>query len=63
MHETIQELSAAGFTPLREEESWKDAIRPGGKYYVTRNQSAIVRLPLLACCCADANADSALVFC
>lgn len=43
VHETIQLLSAAGFQPLREEESWKDAVQPGGKYYVTRNQSAIVR--------------------
>lgn len=43
VHETIAQLSAAGFKPLREEESWKDAIVPGGKYYVTRNQSAIVR--------------------
>jgi aspartyl aminopeptidase len=42
VHETIQTLSAAGFKPLREEESWKDAIHPGGKYYVTRNQSAII---------------------
>lgn len=47
VHETIQTLSAAGFKPLREEESWKDAIHPGGKYYVTRNQSAIVRFPHL----------------
>ncbi|TYZ61827.1 hypothetical protein PybrP1_007584 [[Pythium] brassicae (nom. inval.)] len=42
VHETIQLLSAAGFQPLREEESWKDAVHPGGKYYVTRNQSAII---------------------
>jgi aspartyl aminopeptidase len=42
VHETIQQLSAAGFSQLREEQSWKDAVLPGGKYYVTRNQSAIV---------------------
>lgn len=34
-----------GFTPLREEEEWQ--LRPGGAYYVTRNDSSIIafRLP------------------
>lgn len=42
VYETVQALTAAGFTQLKEEDSWKDAVQPNGKYYVTRNQSAIV---------------------
>ncbi|KAG6579940.1 Aspartyl aminopeptidase [Phytophthora cinnamomi] len=42
VYESVQALTAAGFTQLREEDSWKDAVRPNGKYYVTRNQSAVV---------------------
>lgn len=42
VHETVQALSAAGFQQLKEEDTWTDAVQPGGKYYVTRNQSAIV---------------------
>ncbi|POM74681.1 Aspartyl aminopeptidase [Phytophthora palmivora] len=39
VYETVQALTAAGFKQLREEDSWKDAVQPNGKYYVTRNQS------------------------
>ncbi|KAF1787637.1 Peptidase M18, domain 2 [Phytophthora cactorum] len=42
VYETVQTLTAAGFKQLKEEDSWKDAVQPNGKYYVTRNQSAIV---------------------
>lgn len=35
-----RKLSAEGFTRLAEGESWN--IRPGGKYFVTRNQSSII---------------------
>ncbi|CEG37156.1 aspartyl aminopeptidase [Plasmopara halstedii] len=42
VYETVQALSAAGFKQLREEDSWKEAVKPNGKYYVTRNQSAVV---------------------
>lgn len=42
VHETAQRLAAAGFTQLHEEDSWTGAVRPGGKYFVTRNQSAVV---------------------
>ncbi|DAZ97935.1 TPA: hypothetical protein N0F65_006360, partial [Lagenidium giganteum] len=42
VHETIQSLTAAGFQQVKEEESWKDVVRAGGKYFVTRNQSAII---------------------
>ncbi|OQS06866.1 aspartyl aminopeptidase [Thraustotheca clavata] len=40
--ETVQSLKAEGFSQLREDESWEEAIQPGGKYYVTRNQSAVI---------------------
>uniref|UniRef100_M4C3M7 aspartyl aminopeptidase n=1 Tax=Hyaloperonospora arabidopsidis (strain Emoy2) TaxID=559515 RepID=M4C3M7_HYAAE len=42
VYETVQTLAAAGFKQLLEEDSWDDAVEPHGKYYVTRNQSAIV---------------------
>lgn len=42
VHETAQALTAAGFQQLREEDPWAGAVQPGGKYFVTRNQSAIV---------------------
>ncbi|KAK0763028.1 hypothetical protein N5P37_004011 [Trichoderma harzianum] len=32
----------AGFTLIRERDSWASALRPGGKYYLTRNGSSIV---------------------
>ena len=34
------ELEAAGFAPLQEGTAWE--IQPGGKYYVTRNQSSLI---------------------
>ncbi|KAF0720000.1 Aste57867_651 [Aphanomyces stellatus] len=42
VYETAQELKSAGFTHLKEDENWDAAIQPNGKYFVTRNQSAIV---------------------
>lgn len=35
-------LVANGFTELHEAESWNDKIQPNGKYFTTRNQSALV---------------------
>ena len=35
-------LEAAGFKRLREHELWEGKVEKGGKYYFTRNQSAIV---------------------
>jgi len=40
----IQKLEAKGFRPLKEEESW--SVRPGGKYYVVRNNSALIAFSL-----------------
>ncbi|RHY29264.1 hypothetical protein DYB32_005293 [Aphanomyces invadans] len=42
VYETAKELMSAGFTHLKEDENWENAVVPGGKYFVTRNQSAIV---------------------
>ncbi len=35
-----QQLRDAGFCPLREEDAWE--LLPGGRYYVTRNGSAVI---------------------
>jgi aspartyl aminopeptidase len=39
-----QRLQSAGFRPLDERESWH--LEPGGRYYVTRNDSSIIALRL-----------------
>ena len=39
-----EQLDAAGFTALNEAEPW--SVVPGGKYYVTRNQSSILALTI-----------------
>ncbi len=39
-------LDAAGFTRLSEHEAWE--ILPGGRYYVTRNRSALVAFAVAA---------------
>ncbi|KDE05131.1 hypothetical protein MVLG_04473 [Microbotryum lychnidis-dioicae p1A1 Lamole] len=42
--EAVSRLEAVGFTRLSEKDAWDqgDKIRPGGKYYVTRNQSSLI---------------------
>ncbi|KAL2213343.1 peptidase M18, aminopeptidase I [Sarocladium strictum] len=35
-------LEKAGYTLIRERDSWASTLRPGGKYYLTRNGSSIV---------------------
>ena len=35
-------LEGAGFAKIRERDSWSSTVRPGGKYYLTRNGSSIV---------------------
>jgi len=37
-----EKLDDEGFSRLSERESWKDDLKPGGKYYVTRNGSSLV---------------------
>jgi aspartyl aminopeptidase len=38
----ITRLEAAGFSKISERNPWAATIRPGGKYYLTRNGSSIV---------------------
>ncbi|RFU30592.1 hypothetical protein B7463_g5733, partial [Scytalidium lignicola] len=38
----IKRLTAAGFQEIKERDSWSSSLRPGGKYYLTRNGSSIV---------------------
>jgi len=35
-------FEAAGFTKIKERDSWASTVKPGGKYYLTRNGSSIV---------------------
>ncbi|OTA61992.1 peptidase M18, aminopeptidase I [Hypoxylon sp. EC38] len=39
---SIERLQKAGFTPIKERDNWSSTLRPGGKYYMTRNGSTIV---------------------
>ncbi len=38
--EVCRQLAAAGYAPLSEFEAW--TVKPGGKYYVTRNASSVI---------------------
>jgi aspartyl aminopeptidase len=38
---TIRKLSKAGFEEIKERDSWSSTLKPGGKYYLTRNASTI----------------------
>lgn len=40
VHSAAAELDRAGFTRLEESQAW--AVQPGGRYYVTRNQSSLI---------------------
>lgn len=35
-------LEAAGFAKIKERDNWTSTVKPGGKYYLTRNGSSIV---------------------
>jgi aspartyl aminopeptidase len=37
-----EKLGKAGFTEIKEKDSWATSCQPGGKYYLTRNGSTIV---------------------
>ncbi|MBQ4609307.1 MAG: M18 family aminopeptidase, partial [Clostridia bacterium] len=43
----VQALKEAGYEELAEGRPW--AVVPGGKYYVTRNRSAVVAFHVPAC--------------
>lgn len=38
----VDMLEAAGYERLREREDWSGRVHPGGRYYVTRNQTSMV---------------------
>ncbi|KAI0105527.1 aspartyl aminopeptidase-like protein [Nemania sp. FL0031] len=42
VREAIARLEKAGFTPIKERDNWSSTLKPGGKYYMTRNGSTIV---------------------
>ncbi|CAL3964732.1 unnamed protein product [Diplocarpon coronariae] len=42
VHSAIKRLTAAGFTEIRERDSWSSTLQAGGKYFLTRNSSSIV---------------------
>ncbi|KAI1281246.1 aspartyl aminopeptidase-like protein [Xylaria sp. FL0933] len=42
VHQSIIRLEKAGFTPVKERDNWSSTLKPGGKYYMTRNGSTIV---------------------
>ncbi|KAK8108417.1 Aspartyl aminopeptidase [Apiospora sp. TS-2023a] len=39
---SIARLEKAGFTNIKERDNWSSTLKPGGKYYMTRNGSTIV---------------------
>ncbi|KAI0347394.1 aspartyl aminopeptidase [Trametopsis cervina] len=46
VHTAAQRLEKAGFRKVKETDSWEKDLTPGGKYYFTRNQAAIVAFTL-----------------
>ncbi|KIK65369.1 hypothetical protein GYMLUDRAFT_38817 [Collybiopsis luxurians FD-317 M1] len=38
----VQRLEKVGFSKLKESDNWDQVVKPGGKYFFTRNQSTIV---------------------
>ncbi|KAI1267255.1 aspartyl aminopeptidase-like protein [Xylariaceae sp. FL1019] len=42
VHSAIARLEKAGFSPVKERDNWSSTLKPGGKYYMTRNGSTIV---------------------
>lgn len=42
VHQSVQKFKAVGFKEIKERDSWSSTLKPGGKYYLTRNGSSIV---------------------
>ncbi|KAL7750659.1 hypothetical protein RI367_004001 [Sorochytrium milnesiophthora] len=40
--EAKRRLSAKGFTEIKESQTWRDELKPNGKYFFTRNSSSII---------------------
>ncbi|PFH51426.1 hypothetical protein AMATHDRAFT_191481 [Amanita thiersii Skay4041] len=46
VHNAAARLEQAGFQKIREKDQWENQVKPGGKYYFTRNQSSLVAFTL-----------------
>ncbi|KAF8631519.1 hypothetical protein AX15_002279 [Amanita polypyramis BW_CC] len=46
IHNAALHLESAGFRKIREKDDWDSQVQPGGKYYFTRNQVALVAFTL-----------------
>ncbi|KAF8913804.1 aspartyl aminopeptidase [Gymnopilus junonius] len=46
VHNAALRLEKAGFQKIREKDEWEKTVQPGGKYYFTRNQAALVAFTL-----------------
>ncbi|KAF9482499.1 aspartyl aminopeptidase [Pholiota conissans] len=46
VHNAAVRLEKAGFEKIKEKDNWEKTMKPGGKYYYTRNQSALVAFTL-----------------
>ncbi|KAI0776015.1 aspartyl aminopeptidase [Trametes elegans] len=42
VHAAVARLEKAGFQKIREQDDWESSLKPSGKYYFTRNQSALL---------------------
>ncbi|KAJ6515987.1 aspartyl aminopeptidase [Mycena sanguinolenta] len=48
VHNSIVRLEKAGFQKVLEKDAWEETLKPGGKYYFSRNQAALVAFTLPA---------------
>ncbi|KAL1740802.1 peptidase M18, partial [Schizophyllum fasciatum] len=46
VHNAAIRLEKAGFSKIREKDEWEKTVQPGGKYYFTRNQAALIAFTL-----------------
>ncbi|KAF8665615.1 hypothetical protein AX16_000071 [Volvariella volvacea WC 439] len=46
VHNASLRLERAGFQKIKEQDNWESTIQPGGKYYFTRNQAALIAFTL-----------------
>jgi aspartyl aminopeptidase len=46
VHNAIVRLEKAGFQKILEKDTWEESLKPGGKYYFSRNQAALVAFTL-----------------
>ncbi|KAF8639770.1 hypothetical protein AX17_001030 [Amanita inopinata Kibby_2008] len=46
VYNAVTHLEKAGFQKIREQDDWEKEVKPGGKYYFTRNQASLVAFTL-----------------